>query len=1777
MIRESIRAFVILMVLTLGRGLSPLSAQQVVLSDTLPVFGERLAQMLEGSRDAAAAAVGTEFRALWPNAFSPAQQTAIVGLALRMQELGYRPLPSFRDMAGVLVSASRNAGLSAPQYDRLLAMLGQSLEQQKAEVFGRELAALQVFFERRALYHSRYNRLYALNGQVDFEFAMPSGATPDPVPEEPAEEDPVEADPWESTPQESNAWEEDAWSWESEPAAPAGTTGEDPPVLQWSMPEEELPAATGSLIRLDNVDLVFVTDYDSVSLSGTSGSFSPHQMLFLGEGGRFDWSAAGMENGTAYAVPGPYALNVRRPAMTAGKSQLHYPDKFDRPVEGHFEYKSLRRRESSPPGYPRFYSYQNGVEVKDLGDPLLRYLGGVALEGRRLIGAATDGSLSRLEYRDQQGSKFRIHAGRFDFGDSTILSRRGAFTIYHGHDSIAHPSVKSWYYPHRKELRAVKELDGYTVQPFSSSYFSMTINADAITWDLEADSLNIGIMNARSMLPAVFKSVEYYNEKEINELTGLYNFHPLMVVYNYGSKKKSREFYLSDLIAELKINPKAAQGAMLQLKYLDYIEYEEASGRIFLKDKALHYVRSKNNQKDYDELLIPSRSGSGPNATLRLGSQELVVRGIEKFYISETLDVYMLPKDNQIMLLKNRDFSFDGQVFAGNFEFVGRNFTFRYDSFLVDLQNIDSIRFYVERDDSRARRTQVDNKMVSLDLYKNQDGSTLESGGSTSGTLYVNRPDNKSGRKIYPDYPIFDASRGAVVYFDNEKVLEGAYDKSTYFIVPPFTLDSLSNSDPATVGFDGVFVSGGILPDITETLRIMPDNSLGFVHKVPPEGYPLYGGKGVLHNQVSLDKGGLVATGQIDFLSSSGQSEAYVLFQDSVLATGRNFNLAGLTEGGASFPELYTPEYRMKWLPYQDTMYVYNATEPFTLYDGVARLDGRVGITPTGVSGSGTMNTQEFTVESPHYAFAESDFSARNAYINVGSAIPDKPLMEGEDIRLDFDLDQKIATLQPEVEGDAALDFPYAQVRTSISKATWDVAAGKISMSKPPEVDISQSYFYTTRKELDSLAFNAEAAEYDLTTQQLRISGIPHIMVADAYIIPENNEVLILENATIGELRNTTIVLDTLNEYHRLTDGTINIVSRKEFTGTASYQFVTARSDTFNIQLGQFELWKDPLDRNAPLQTVSRGAIAETDRLLISDGMYYKGDVTMYARNRALELEGFVKPDLPKRSDFNTWIAYRSQSEETQDVVLDFNRATTESGRGLHAGLYHKAFSSDLYFNFLEEKELETDDEFFRPEGMLRYDPDRGSFIVEDTAKADGNRMSGKLFAYNHQTGDVEFEGPFRFMRDGAQVQLEAAGSGRGNVNQLEYGLDITARIQYNLPDQVLMPMAVDLFEMVENYSPPEAEPDYDALLYRLAEFIGDRAVEEFDKRSASGYVPLSAFSTRMIASMLFTRLNLKWSPEYNAWYSTESLGLSGVLRADINASLEGFMEIQKTQEGDNVNLFIKASGSSWYFFGYQDNRLILYSSNQAFNDEVNNRSNVGKAAFGEYVFALGDFQDAQNFITRFRANYLGITLPYDIRMPVDTYTEAAPALVSEPPAFREVSEDQVEEIIVDKTGEQMAPPAAAQPSSFPEQKPGDVEEIVVEKAAGQNVPVEALPASETESTAPARESAEPEGIPVQRAAEAEEIIVEKPATETARPAGDQVVESPGTGAGQEPSPARADEATAADEAEESTAEAVPGGKGREKKKKGKPGEEEKVVPEPVRKPPVEEDDTEGF
>jgi hypothetical protein len=238
-------------------------------------------------------------------------------------------------------------------------------------------------------------------------------------------------------------------------------------------------------------------------------------------------------------------------------------------------------------------------------------------------------------------------------------------------------------------------------------------------------------------------------------------------------------------------------------------------------------------------------------------------------------------------------------------------------------------------------------------------------------------------------------------------------------------------------------------------------------------------------------------------------------------------------------------------------------------------------------------------------------------------------------------------------------------------------------------------------------------------------------------------------------------------------------------------------------------------------------------------------------------------------------------------------------------------------------------------------------------------------------------------------ARLTASGFGSGNINSNKYQVNSLLKFDYKLPDQAIALMAADLFEVIENFGAPEAENDPDAFLYKVSEFIGERATLEYDSRSQADYLPIASFTSKMAGTMVFSKVLMEWSPEHQSWYSTDQVGLSNILKYDINALIDGFIEIRRDPErGTIMNIFIQASSDCWYYFGFEDNRLMIYSSNDEFVDIIAAKSNIDKAGFGEYVFVNADLPDVLKFVDRFRLDYLGITDPYEITMPTEEITD---------------------------------------------------------------------------------------------------------------------------------------------------------------------------------------------
>jgi hypothetical protein len=677
--------------------------------DSLPrrddLVGEILIDIYR-TKIASAIEMGLNFASYWDSGGLNAQQKKhIENIYRSMQERKMPANPYLLGFISTISLAGGNELIQLSAMTRILEMTGQVLTHENHKNVRNYFRNLNVFLGHKALHHSNGFKLYVDN--IDFEFEYVTSAQV--LPEEDLSPAP-EQDTGDQTEDDAGGWEDDTGDLEDDGWGDAQDSGSDPDNWEntWnnSMDSEgqqsgtdlppigndrsliesivnlPVPEEKGPVIRFKSTDLIFLTNYDSISLQSSKGFFSLTDGLYVGEGGTFNWSSFGLNSRTVFCILGKYAFETNKPELISTKSKLTFSDKIEKPIEGTFTYRSIKRRLEEKSTYPRFLSYENNIRVYFPMDKNLIFRGGFSLFGDKVFSNSLLNKNSVLEVQDETGILYRAISPKFGLSDSLITSSKAEIKIYHDRDSITHPEVRLRYDPNKRELLVYRDEGVYRLSPYRVSYFDMNIAADMILWDLDEDSLDISISSARNIVPAYFESNEFFNRNDMKSLAGIYDFHPLIMVVQYARKIRSKNFNAFDMAHDLRQNAKEVTAAMVGIMQNGFIDYNSQTGEIVVKDKAFHFVDANRYQKDYDDLRIKSLSPLLPNATIRLEEKEMTIRGIERFNVSEILGVFIFPKNSEITVLKDRDLKFNGQLYAGNFEFIGQEFLFKYDSFL---------------------------------------------------------------------------------------------------------------------------------------------------------------------------------------------------------------------------------------------------------------------------------------------------------------------------------------------------------------------------------------------------------------------------------------------------------------------------------------------------------------------------------------------------------------------------------------------------------------------------------------------------------------------------------------------------------------------------------------------------------------------------------------------------------------------------------------------------------------------------------------------------------------------------------------------------------------------------------------------------------------------------------------------------------------------------------------------------------------------------------------
>lgn len=1327
----------------------------------------------------------------------------------------------------------------------------------------------------------------------------------------------------------ADGWDTPAADTEKKDTAFSDPWGSPQPTAGDGFASSPMAEIKGPVLVLTKADLTFITPHDSATLTAASGSMILTSGMFVGSGGKFDWGTAGMPE--VYCELKQYQFNTKKSSLSAENATLHYPKKVDQPVPGIFEFASKKHASRARADYPRFTSLYNNIVVKDIG-PNLVYKGGLSLVGRKIYSNSLYGKNCTLDYVKDGKVKFRTRGRQYEFADSSVNASQVSMTIPIRRDSIYHPSVRMAYNPYTQQLRLNQRADGFQNTPYMNSFHKVDLVVDGMQWNPDSTEIHFYTLNARTEIPAILESHDFYDSTRYFALRGMYTFHPLQIIASQTKKTKRTSFTISELASIYKLNPAVVRNAMIRMMQDGFVDYNSDLDEVRMTRKGDHNVYAANGKRDYDSFVVNSYIKDKPNATLDLVTNTLTVRGIERFPLSTKLKVFVMPRKKEIQLLKDRNFLLEGEVQAGNFRFKGSGFSFLYDEFTVEMNQIDTILFTPQEARGKADSVQL--------------GSEIR---YSAGTLYINKPDNKAGLKDFPEYPRLNVQSGAAIYFDQKDRLGGTYNRNVRFEIPSITLDSLNSKNPE---YRGTFYSDGIFPEFEENLVAMGDNSLGFRHKPPQGSYAMFGSddsRMIFAGDLNLDRRGLRASGRIDHLNTTLTAKDILFTPDSVVAKGQQADIREAILGAASVPKASIKNFKLTWKAKSDSLMLTSTKSPFEIYKETgSSFTGTMVVRRNGLFGFGQLDRPDSELDSPNLSFEKTKFSASDAEFRIKSKSATKPSLLANFVNVSFDMGKKVVDIKtsenPDLIGFASLEFPHCEYKTSINKATWLLDKKIVLM----EGDVKTSTFTSNNPLHEGLTFNARVAGYNIDKMTLSISGIPYIVSADARIMPNKGVVMILENAKMMPLTKATLTLDTTTAYHKLIDGDIQILSRKKFVGNATYNYTNFEGKTFNVKMSEFETRTEEAKRkkDEPVQyTAAMGTVDEDSKFYLTSRMLFKGAITMKSPRKYLDLDGFVKLDLKSTASLADWISYKSKPED-EGVTILVDENLKSGATQMTVGVHVDKETSSLYTTFISAKSHPDDKNVFMATGQLTNNDEGNEFKVTDPERAKANTYAGNQFVLDDATGKARLEGKLNLFNDVENYLPVSSGIGDIDLKANQFTFNALMGWSFPASTQIFDAMANGILEAKDNENAGQnaAEPDKERLLVKLAQVIGEKETQYWKDKLAIEYAPLPQISKRFALPLVLSNVMLRWNDESKSFGSYGKIGLANIGNTDINGEFDGMVEIRKTGQGDHATVFLQVSSNKWYYLNYQQGKLSLLSSDDGFNSTVASKGKSGKS-----------------------------------------------------------------------------------------------------------------------------------------------------------------------------------------------------------------------------------------
>ena len=1321
----------------------------------------------------------------------------------------------------------------------------------------------------------------------------------------------------------------------------------------------------GPIVEVPSTDIIGITSTDSLAVYNTGGVYNQKSSMWNGTKGEVDWTRVGLPKAEVNASFNEYSINMSTQAYSVENVTFTYQNYFSRSLTGSLEDKLSASASVEAKRFPRFSANKDDVPPQIISENVV-YYGGFTLAGSRISGDNGEDK-SRLEISMPNSNQKVLVA----YAQSVTINKPEKVTasdaevsLYFDQDSIHHPSVTVIYDLQSNIIRLVKGDGALAQSRFLDSYHKIDFEADVLTWDLSKDYIDINTVSTSGNKASAYESQEYFSKEKMGQIRGNVSYDPLSILNKYAEKFQYNEIHANEYAKLISPNLTIKQVNPLIFKLIQegFITYEDKSNMITILPKVSHYVKSNAKKKDYDNIFIVSKTKK-QNGRINLVTKEIHLEGVESVPISIATSTIFIPDSLQVTIQENRNMKFDGLFFCGRLDLFGRENQFRYNEFDMILPQIDTLIFNVPDGD----RTDASGNAVTRPL-----NSTLE---ELVGSVNINLPINKSGRSELDVYPIFTSERPSKIFYDNAEILDGAYDReSFYYEVQPFVLDSLNFLDIGTIKFDGTLYSSDIFPDINQPVKVQSDLSIGFKLSSPPEGFEIYQGKGRFVSDISLTNKGLEGQGLISYMSTSFESSNIVFYPDSLIATTDTFGVEE-SQGEYESPWVKSAKNLVKWYPYLDSMIAYSDdVNPFQMYDDRIRLDGELIITEDGISGGGIADWDDAQLIAKRFEFRADQILSDTAELKIKTIDGDKVTFNTPNVNAFVDFTKNTGFFKSNTD-DNKTEFNYNQYYTTIDEFFWDIDNKKLEFSVP-DGNVDGAPFISLHPKQDSLGFNALSADYSLVSSIIEAHGVKEILVADSRIIPDGGEVFIEPEAKMRTLMNATIEANATDKTHIIENVRADISARNSMKASGDYKYSTRDTDPQYIGLSAIDvILGDSSIMNKKKQVVehvlhAKGVVSRTDNFTLYPNVTFYGDVEMFSSLPNLKIDGFTKIDFQNEYVVSDYFELETQVDP-QNLTMQIEGAKDPQGNVIRTGIFvNKAGMVPIYTNIMNNEIGPVDVPLIETNKNLLHDYANNIYMFGDTAKALNPDLvkSGSVLRFEPKTNKVEAQGKLDLALDYGIFAEQVAGIVTTDLSGEDYSFNTTIAMPFDIDKDVLDKFGFYWFE--DNYDMTDVNYENVDLMNQMAEFMSEKSLKK-----ATDEIATTGFFSRpkeLKESLVLTDVDMTYDPLERVYRSTGKIGVAFIGDRSIHKKINGYVEFGHRLGSDYMNVYLKTGLGDWLFFNYAAGNMEIISSLDDINGMVNAIDPSKRRVKGEdnefYLYYVGNQMKARSFVQRMKA-----------------------------------------------------------------------------------------------------------------------------------------------------------------------------------------------------------------